>query len=367
MMIYFDESGNTGQNLLDASQPIYVLSSHNFSEIETKEILNPLTALGVELHFKHLKKYTKYQRQLLEIFNNKHIDEKRIKYYYVDKKYALVGHIVDLLIESVLYSSDIDIYKKGLNMSYLNSIYHFGTKVWKLDLFNDFLNTFQLMIRESTVINTNNFYNSLNNLYKSVDFKERVILDPILSSKSIISGILTSINKYSIDLSASSFLGLITHWGKQLNNKIDVIHDDSKQIEFWQEYIDFFANTIIDFPQEVGYDYRKMIYPLPINSIKLEGSHNCIQIQLADLIASSLTYSIKKRHFENDLCDDFANKILDSKIANINAYPIWPSNAITPEQLGTLDDTGINHLDYKAKMAALFHKEFDAVMAKIVK
>ena len=30
--VFFDEAGNSGDNLLDKDQPVYVLASHNFNE-----------------------------------------------------------------------------------------------------------------------------------------------------------------------------------------------------------------------------------------------------------------------------------------------------------------------------------------------
>ena len=70
MKIYFDEAGNSGQNLLDADQPIYVLVSHNFSIEESESILAPLKTHSAEIHFRRLKKYPKYQKPIEEILNN---------------------------------------------------------------------------------------------------------------------------------------------------------------------------------------------------------------------------------------------------------------------------------------------------------
>jgi len=367
MKIYFDESGNTGQNLLDISQPIYVLTSHNFTEDETKEILKPLTSIGKEIHFKQLKKSYKYQQQLIEIFNSEFINDNRIKYYYADKKFSIVCQIVDLLIEPVLYNNGIDIYKKGLNIAYSNILFNLGTNIWNDNHFNTFLNDFQIMIRDSKIENIQNFYISFSQLYENLESEDKLILDPILRSKLIIKKVLKNITKYSIDLSLSIFTALASAWGKQINENIDVFHDDSKQIEFWLEYIGFFSHKNKSEVKEVGFDYRKINYPLPINSIQLVDSENCVQIQLADIISSSLSYCIKKTHIEKDTNDDFAKKIFTSKICNINAFPLMPITKLTPEELGTSDDNGINPLDYMVELAKNNHSEFKSIMTKIKK
>ena len=38
--IYFDESGNTGQDLINLEQPVYVLTSVKFNDIESLELID---------------------------------------------------------------------------------------------------------------------------------------------------------------------------------------------------------------------------------------------------------------------------------------------------------------------------------------
>src|SRR6267142_2013884 len=53
--VAFDEAGNTGQNLLDPSQPIFVLSSVSLSDSDAAAIRDLVGRSG-ELHFKKLRK-----------------------------------------------------------------------------------------------------------------------------------------------------------------------------------------------------------------------------------------------------------------------------------------------------------------------
>jgi hypothetical protein len=367
MKIYFDESGNTGQNLLDNDQPIYILASNNFTDIEAQNLLKSISSNGKELHFKEIRKYYKYQQQLIEVLNNKLINSENIKYSYANKKFVLVCHIVDQLIEPVFYNSGIDIYKKGLNITFSNAIYTFGVNIWDKELFNKFLRKFQLLMRESSSKSIENFYKSAIELSASVSGHEKLLIEPIIFSKKQIKEILSNLSKYSIDLSLPSFAILSDWWGKQIRRNFDVIHDDSKQIDFWKEYISFISSITKIKPMEVGYDYRKMNYPLAINSLLLEDSKLSKQIQISDLIASSLSFCIKKRHIDKDFSNDFANAIFSSRLTNIIAHPMMPSTKLTPEDLGTEDDKGVNPLDYLAGIATNHKEEFDLIMEKIIK
>jgi hypothetical protein len=50
--IYIDESGNTGQDLLNKEQKVFVLATNNFSQIEL-EILISLFENKGEIHLKN--------------------------------------------------------------------------------------------------------------------------------------------------------------------------------------------------------------------------------------------------------------------------------------------------------------------------
>lgn len=129
MKIYFDEAGNSGQNLLDSDQPIFVMASVNFTEDEAKKILAPIETASNEFHFIKLKKYRKQQLQVIKALNNKLITSKCVKILYYDKRYSLIAHLVDQLIETSFYHIGLDLYKKGLNLTYTNSIYFYGKNI----------------------------------------------------------------------------------------------------------------------------------------------------------------------------------------------------------------------------------------------
>lgn len=357
MKIYFDEAGNSGQNLLDTNQPVFVIASHNFSEEEVRKIIKPIESSGEELHFNKIRKFKKQQEQVIKSLNHRLITSKRVKMVYYDKRFALIAHLVDQLIETSFYHRGIDLYKKGLNISYANSIYYLGENIWNKDLNEKFLENFQKMIREKSKESIETFYLSANLLHNSVKGYEKEILEPVLVSELYINSILESIRKYSIDLTLPSITLLSDSWFKEIGKTFEIVHDDSKQVEFWKNFISYLSKG--NEKVEVGYDYRKMTYPLAINSVNLASSKKIIQIQLADIIASSLAYCVKKIHIEKELENEFAKNILNSSIGRIKAHPIMPSDKLTPKQLKTQNDKGINPLDYLAFKALQSGEEFD--------
>jgi hypothetical protein len=60
----FDESGNTGEDLLNAQQPVFVLASVHVSEEDASSLLGLRTR---ELHFTREKNSQKGRQKILEI------------------------------------------------------------------------------------------------------------------------------------------------------------------------------------------------------------------------------------------------------------------------------------------------------------
>lgn len=55
--IYFDENGNTGEHLLDATQSFFVLASNDYSRGEAAELVRGLLSQGAaEAKFKTLRR-----------------------------------------------------------------------------------------------------------------------------------------------------------------------------------------------------------------------------------------------------------------------------------------------------------------------
>jgi hypothetical protein len=187
--IYFDEAGNTGQDLLNEDQKVFVLASNNYSANEI-EILTSLFLDKSEIHFKQLKDSKAGRASIIEFLNHPLITEKNISCFTVHKEYATVAHIVDQLIEPVLYKAGLDIYKFGENIALTNFIIHFGNFFWEKDIYIKMLNSFIEMMRTKQDTSINKFYSTVLSLYNSSKTKEKHLIEPILSSRKQIKSIL---------------------------------------------------------------------------------------------------------------------------------------------------------------------------------
>lgn len=351
--IYFDESGNTGDNLLDKGQPIFALVSHNYNENEISELLLPLESVSGadELHFKSLKKYGKSRKLVLDLLNHPLICNGRIFHYHADKAFMVVIHIVDRLIEPVLYNQGIDIYKGGTNLSTSNMIYILGKSQWNKSLFENVCVNFVNCFRNVNKENFDQFYESVYQLSRDVTANRKdgiEFLNFIMMSRMHLMEIIQSVGKYTLDATISCFVMHCDFWAKKLESPFDVITDDSKQINYWEDMIDFLTKSLPN--KEVGFGSRTMKFPLLINSLKCKGSTEVKGIQLADILASAITYAFNKRH--SGQMDEFAEEIFKSRLATeVDGNRMSPTEYVTPEELDMLDDSGVNILDFLADNA----------------
>ena len=126
---------------------------------------------------------------------------------------------------------------------------------------------------------------------------------------------------------------MVDHWYKKLKIKINVITDDSKPIKSSLDIIEQLSK-INEKQQLVGYDTRKHLFPLPINSLSMVDSKINFGVQLADLRASSISFiwndtTVKYKKFQEEL--------KTMSFFQLKGYPINPATSDFLEQ--TVDDS----------------------------
>jgi hypothetical protein len=119
--VVFDESGNTGADLLHPEQPVFVLASADFSVDEAKALLDTVrTRQTGEAKLSRLKKTASGQRRVLRFFEAVSASRHRLKACCFHKRYLVVTKIVDLLEENLAYRHGVDLYRDGANVAISN-------------------------------------------------------------------------------------------------------------------------------------------------------------------------------------------------------------------------------------------------------
>ena len=324
--VYFDESGNTGSNITNFDQPYFVLSAVSYTDEELLQIQKDVTYAD-ELHFKKLKKSGDGRDVIRRLLNHSLIDEQHVTYQIVDKTFAIYAFMVDMLIEPFMkYRLNENLYKGRSNVILANCLHTFAENALESDstigtFVKDLKYRFEKMMRNQTQESIEDFYETVNILCSLTSGGFQDILSWMLPSQDMLELILTEDKKYCLDITLSSLLVLTDHWHKRYNSKIDVITDNSKQLYEKRDLINQLRS--IEGYQSVGYDTRKATFPPQINSMTFVDSSTSYGVQIADLVASAVTFALTGAKG----LEEFQQELNDNKLLKFQCYPLMPSSA----------------------------------------
>ncbi|HIF9374884.1 TPA: DUF3800 domain-containing protein [Photobacterium damselae] len=351
--IYFDESGNTGSNLLDNDQPVFTLASCDFSQKEADRLLLLIgSRADSELHFKRLKRNKAGQDGIIRMLRDPAVNPTSVKMNVFLKRFMVTSKIVDLLIEHMLHLRGVDLYINGQNIALSNMLFICLQSFCSEDLVDEMYKLFVNMIKEQTPASIEAFYSSVE-LVKvsssSEDFKSDIV--QILETKQVIDSALANLDKSALDPSIPALFAQCIQWGKEYPKGFHLVHDDSHSVEKQREMFAMF----MDWTQEnveLGYDRRKFNLPLKGKSLKFADSKKHKQVQVADIIASSFAYwaaGVSRGETEDYFFLELDKLNLDRFIGH---NKIWPTADVDPKDLGTVHDGGLNAANHMPEFLA---------------
>ena len=325
--IFFDESHNTGANLLDAKQPVFTLASVDYIPDECSELLLLVSShQASEAKFSSLQSSEAGRRKILDFVSSSIHSEKRVKTMIVHNRFNVVTQFIDIIEETLMRRDGINIYKNSGNIVLANLHWHLTLHFCGEQKFNDFLACFVEMIRNQSSESKSKFFDSAKVLFDNcTDEKHKSMLAPYIYAERFINDILNGIDKkYAIDPAISSLFCHLTEWGKRLNEPPIVIYDESKPITASQPIFMKMIDGSIP-PGKIGYGQRKFKFPLKVRELRSGNSKQYPALQIADLIAGATRYYYSA-FFRNE-SDQFANKLQDAGIERfvfgLSGREIW--------------------------------------------
>jgi len=356
-IIAFDESGNTGSNILDKDQPVFIFASVHYSQPEAEEIVSliPTNSVG-ERKFKQMKDRPTHWPKIEALLNSPLISGDHIRMSVIHKPFSIIVHIVDRLIEEVMYKTGFDLYEQGGNLAMANMLQMTLPVLCDVGTCDEFKFAFVIMWRTRTLDAINHFYLTADKLIASCKSEQlKDLLDTIPYSRQFLDEIFESWTKYDFDPALTGLFCLCDYWGRKFGGSFDVYADPSKPLQYFDEYIQLFKSEELA-QQELGYDRRKMILPLKIDELIYKDSKESAQVQVADVIAGAAGHYFTS--LVNPASSNGLSEIIGrSKLVEYIYSPIWPTNGVTPEQLGTEGKGGISLTDGMAAIIARKRKK----------
>jgi Protein of unknown function (DUF3800) len=298
--IYCDESGFTGNNLLDQRDPFFAYATvavcHEEANGFIENIIQDYRIQGGELKFGKLIKHSKGREAILKVIKN---FSPYAKVAIYNKKYSLGCKFYEYIFDPLVKSKNSIFYKVGFHYFIANILYvHFETRNdFAEEIFNDFYNLMMNGDNENLIhlfglLDSGDISPPINMIREFCITQRKSICKELISLKNNDS----STHKWILDVTQPALFALLVQWGQEFD-QLEIFCDVSKplqqQLEVFQAMI---AREDKFFSWKDGKQYGFNLVKTPefVDSKSFPG------IQIADIFAGTFTCMFREKLMGRD-------------------------------------------------------------------
>ena len=372
--IFMDESGYTGEDLMNSNQPFFTLATLRCSEQDCQEYKTSFFKKVQAPELKHDRLIeNRRQKLILEFLQEISQTPGLVKIHITHKRYELTTKIVQHVVRPAKMKTGIDLRIKGQDSLLTYSMYTALPLLAGQGFFEDLLRRFQDMMIRLNQESYHRFFDPLfDERYPRLTNKEEQekldhlleyikaghttvgyeLIDPLEETAQSL-GILRS---RPLDPAFPTALTLIGNWRRDLADEITLIHDASSRMA---EVINLLRTFVHPFPPPPLLQFRnnKIPFPIAVGEVYSQNSKKWSGLQLADILAGATTWWVKWM-FKGRKLDDEYGRDLDTIIPLFQTSTNWPGVDPTPEifeELGLTEEEAQMLDDFNEKLAA-FHR-----------
>jgi len=297
--IYCDESGFTGNNLLDKQTPFFAYSSVAVSNEEAKDyvqkIIKDYRVQADELKFQKLIKYSKGRQAMANILSTFH-DRAKVTVHH--KKYNLACKFYEYIFEPTIASESSIFYNLGFHRFISHLLYiHFQSKSdYAEEIFKDFYDLMKAKDNAGLVylfssLSLPNISPALDTIREFCVHQQGIINEELDSLKG------TGTGKWILDLTHTSLFSLLGEWGQEFD-QIEVFCDVSKPL---QEQMEIFQ-VMVDKDEKLFMELAGQQHAISFNLAGLPqfvDSQSHPGIQIADVLAGTFAFVFRENSKSN--------------------------------------------------------------------
>ncbi|MCG9708720.1 DUF3800 domain-containing protein [Pseudoalteromonas sp. Isolate3] len=288
-LVFIDESGYTGADLLNAEQPIQAASAVFISDTEAELLIRKHfpRLQSPELKHKDLVRRPNNWNRLLSLQNDLLKNHLCIT-YVCDKKFLLILMFLDSAVEPFYYEKGFNFYEDGQNYALASLLFFTGDALLGANQFTEILNLFQLAVKAKT-------QTSIQALIDKVcasnwqEFPE--VFGPLATqNQSCIDAIIDQ--RVSTDIAHVVLMSLINRLEAELNHGYRIVHDQSENLKQY----DHILYKMINHSQHIEFFQSKLAsikFPLKLESVSQIDSRMSPGVQLADILAGAAVDAMK--------------------------------------------------------------------------
>lgn len=365
-----DESGYTGEDLMNSNQPFFTLATLCSSEQECQAYKSRFFSKVKAPELKHKILVEGHrQRLILEFLKELCRTPELVKIHVTDKRYAVTENMINYIVKPAAKKAGIDLRIKGRDYGLTYFMYTILPLLAGQSFFEDLLQHFQNMMICLDHESYQRFFDPLfDERYPQLANKEeQKMLDYLLwhikeGRTAVGYDLVDQIEQNAksmgishsrpLDPAFSAAIKLLASWQRDGANNINLIYDASSRMA---EMINLLHTFIHPFPPPhlLPTDSDKTPYSIIVGEAYARDSKSLIGLQLTDILAGATACWIKWLS-EGRKSDDSYGKSLDSII------PLFKPSTNKPVGEPTLAD--FEELGLTEEEAQIFDDFSDKVM-----
>jgi hypothetical protein len=177
-------------------------------------------------------------------------------------------------------------HQDGLNIAFSNMLYLQTKRLAGDEFFKYMLQSFQQMMRERTYSAYEAFFRLIceNKFHEELD---EFFIFLKAHHKRYGPNFLLTMPKDSLEIAFAEAFNLVAEWSKSIQGNFSLIHDKSSNMAKNKKDWDKVLHPDVP-PKVVGYDRRKMCFPIRAEKSDFENSHDLAGLQLVDILAGAM-------------------------------------------------------------------------------
>jgi hypothetical protein len=348
--IYADETGNSGENLLDPEQPVFVLASNDFSSSEAAHLLgHVVTQRRAEVKFSSLKKTASGLVRLEKLLSDPLLSKDRVVVNWVLKPYMVVTKIVDLVFETLYHNAGGDLYENAAHVKLANML-HYLPLFCGEEQTDRFLSSFVRMVWKRTASDVANYFRSAEQIAlacSNYDLRQHLLT---IGDRNRFFEWFEHVSTNALDPAIPSVALHMDQWSRRKHDRFDVVHDESKPVAAWKDYFALMMAADDQQPQAASYGDHQFLFPFRAKSLTQGKSTDHPQLQIADICAGALSHWLRCTYEGKK--DPLASIVENIGCSKWVVGSLGPSTDVTPAELNTTGTHGRNPIDPIAKQFA---------------
>lgn len=293
--VAFDESGNSGENLLDPAQPIYALASVAEPECEVAGQVTELLADSAysELKFAQLRTSRKGRQILAAIFDSALLRPASARVVPVDKDWMVAGKMVDLLWAPGAGNSHY-FYASGMHRELASILQRQGPEEAGGERWRCWQQTFVAAVRQPKEERITALTAALAAVKEAAADQPVGILFQLVPDDAASLADRVQAGKDALEPALPGLVEQIDHWSQRLREPFRVVHDDSAVVRRWHEELLRLSNREIE-PTTFDLGDIHFEYPLFGGEIETVDSRHSAAVQLADVLSGAVMWCLRER------------------------------------------------------------------------